>query len=67
MEEHTDQGQLAAVNDSFPRSRMQLRDAKVDKKTGDISALHKIFLLTKAAKVVFMFSTKENDMHVFAI
>jgi hypothetical protein len=66
VEEHTLQRALAAVNEESPISRMVLRSTEFTKKTGDISAVHEVFLLAEVAYVVLMPSTKESDTRVLA-
>ena len=64
VEVHTLQRALAAVNEESPICRIVLRCAEFTKKTGDISAVHAIFLLVDVAHVVLMPSTKEIDTRV---
>jgi len=66
VEEHTLQRALAAVNEESPICRIVLRSAEFNKKTGDISAVHEVFLLAEVAHVVLMPSTKESDTRVLA-
>ena len=66
VEEHTLQRVLAAVNEESPISRIVLKSAEFIKKTGDITAVHEVFLLAEVVHVLLMHSTKERDTRILA-